>query len=37
MSNKQAVLVIGCNSIIGMALAQGVANRKSISKILGVA
>jgi hypothetical protein len=37
MSNKQAVLVIGCNSVIGMALAQGVANRKSISKILGVA
>lgn len=37
MSNKQAVLVIGCNSVIGMALAQGVANRKSLSKILGVA
>jgi len=37
MRNKQAVLVIGCNSVIGMALGQGIANRKSISKILGVA
>jgi hypothetical protein len=37
MSRKEAVLVIGCNSIIGMALAEGIANRKSVSKILGVA
>ncbi len=37
MSSKPVILVIGCNSVIGMALAQGVANRKSISKILGVA
>lgn len=37
MSRKQAVLVIGSNSVIGMALAQGISNRQKISRIIQVA
>ena len=37
MSKKQTVLLIGCKAIIGTALAQGISNRKRVSKTLGVA